>query len=75
MYLHAYRAFYESIRKQPIIGKRAVIDIIAQFFVHLEGLSAEERKVYRDRWYFKELLCSPWIRIVKDQQEEEIGAE
>ena len=75
MFLQLYMKFFQSIKHQPIIRKRDVIKQIAQFFYSLETLTPEEREVYQDRKNFKALLTSPWIRIVKNQLEEEIGVD
>jgi len=45
------------------------------FFYNMEGLPEEERSVYQSPRHFKELLTSPWIRIVKNQHEDDIGVD
>ena len=62
-----------QIPLQPIVRKRDTIQNIALHFYHLEGLTEEEKAVYKDPKHFKALLTSPWIRIVKDQGAEELG--
>ena len=65
-YLDGYLKFLRDLKNQDQIGKWEVIKNIGLNFYNLEGLSEQEWEVYKDQNNFKELLVSPWIRIVKD---------
>lgn len=73
VFLEAYKVFLGLIPQQPITTKKDTIRNIALHFYHLEGLTEEEKLVYKNPKNFKTLLTSPWIRIVKDQGAEELG--
>lgn len=73
-FFYAYVRYLETIRCQKNIGMKEILSMILKNFYDMTDLSEEEKLVYRNPKYFKTLLSSPWIRIVKNQSLEEVGA-
>lgn len=68
-----FKAYMDYIPVQPVIGKREVIHNICLHYYNLEGLTDEEKDIYKDPKNFKALLTGPWTRLVKSMGEEELG--
>lgn len=72
-FFYAYLRYLENIRCQPNIGFKEILNMIIKNFYDMTDLSEEEKLVYNNPDYFKTLLSSPWIRIVKNMNLEEVG--
>lgn len=70
----AYIQFREGAgRNMKDAGKAEVVRRMVRHFYDLEGLSEEEKKLFKDPETLKHLLTMPWVRIVKEEEREEIG--